>query len=104
MKKGRPATMVSILCRSEQTDELARLLFTETTTLGVRVRPCERIERPSRIVEVDTPYGAIPVKVADGDGLPLNAAPEFESCRRAAEKHGVPLKHVFEAALVALRK
>lgn len=101
MKKGRPATMLCALGRRETTDQLARVILCETSTLGVRVRGADRIERPRRVVTVDTPFGAIDVKIADGDGLPRHVAPEFESCRRAAATHGVPVKEVYAAALRA---
>ncbi len=102
MKKGRPATMLSVLVRRAQVEELGRLLMAESGTLGVRVRPCARIERSRRVLEVETPYGDIAVKIAEGDGLPRHAAPEFEACKAAAERHGVPLRRVYEAALAAL--
>ncbi|MFQ6024157.1 MAG: nickel pincer cofactor biosynthesis protein LarC [Acidiferrobacterales bacterium] len=103
MKKGRPAMMITALVRRDEVDASVRLLLSETTSLGVRVRPVYRVERPRRILEVETLFGRIPVKVADGDGLPPNLAPEFEACRAAASSHGVPVKEVFAAALVAAR-
>jgi uncharacterized protein (TIGR00299 family) protein len=103
MKKGRPAMMISALVRRDDVDTSARLLLSETTSLGVRVRPVFRVERPRRMLEVQTPFGRIPVKVADGDGLPINLAPEFEACRAAANNHGVPVKEVVAAALVAVK-
>jgi len=101
MKKGRPAVMLSALARGPEADRVTRVILSETTTLGLRIREVRRIERPRRSIEVQTPYGTISVKVADGDGLPPNAAPEFEQCRTAAEKHGVPVKQVMQAALAA---
>lgn len=101
MKKGRQAQMLSVLIRPSDCTAMTALLFSETTTLGVRVRPSYRIERPRRMIEVATAYGSIAVKVAEGDGLPRNLAPEFEDCRRAAKQHGVSVKAVFAAALAA---
>jgi uncharacterized protein (DUF111 family) len=101
MKKGRPALMLSALARHADVDAVARALLSETTSLGLRLHEVARIERARRIVEVSTRYGAIAVKVADGDGLPANAAPEYEACMRAAEAHGVPVKQVYAAALAA---
>lgn len=101
MKKGRPAMMIAALARREDIQSLSRVLFAETTTLGVRVRPSYRLERPRRMIEVETAFGPIAVKVADGDGLPRNAAPEFEACRAAALEHEVPLKEVYAAAIAA---
>jgi len=101
MKKGRPALMLSALARHADVDAVARALLAETTSLGLRLREVARIERARRMVEVSTRYGAIAVKVADGDGLPANVAPEYEACMRAAEAHGVPVKQVYAAALAA---
>lgn len=101
MKKGRQALMLSVLVRRSESSMISAVLFSETTTLGVRIRPSYRIERSRHIVIVRTAYGAIPVKVAGGDGLPRNLAPEFEDCRLAAKHHGVPIKQVFTAALAA---
>jgi hypothetical protein len=101
MKKGRPALMLSALSSRADVDAVARALLSETTSLGLRLREVGRIERARRMVSVQTPYGAIAVKVADGDGLPSNVAPEYEACRSAAEAHGVPVKHVYAAAVAA---
>jgi uncharacterized protein (TIGR00299 family) protein len=100
-KKSRPAVMLSALVRRAECDRVARALLSETTSLGLRVRDVGRIERARRILEVHTPYGAIAVKVADGDGFPPNVAPEYESCRAAAEAHAVPVKQVYAAAIAA---
>ena len=101
MKKGRQAIMLSVLIRQLDTHIISALLFKETTTLGVRICPTHRIERPRRIINVVTAYGSIAVKVAEGDGLPRNLAPEFDDCRRVAKRLEVPLKQIFAAALTA---
>jgi hypothetical protein len=101
MKKGRPAVMLCALARRAEKESLARVLLAETSTLGVRVRGVDRIERPRRIVNVATRFGQIPVKLADGDGLPRHVAPEFDACRDAAHAHGVSAKEVYAAALRA---
>ena len=104
MKKGRPAMQISALARRADLDVIAHVLLGETTSLGVRWRPVARFERPRRIVSVDTPYGPIPVKVADGDGLAPNVAPEHDACREAAVRHGVALKQVYAAAVAAFAR
>jgi pyridinium-3,5-bisthiocarboxylic acid mononucleotide nickel chelatase len=101
MKKGRPALMLSALARRADLDAVARALLSETTSLGLRVREVGRIERARRMVEVATAYGPIAIKVADGDGLPANVAPEYEHCRAAAEQAAVPIKQVYAAAIAA---
>lgn len=101
MKKGRSAVTLSVLCRREQLEVLSKLLLSETTTLGVRYYPVDRLERPRRMVRVETQYGPIDLKVASGDGLDEHAAPEYEACRQVAEVHGVPIRRVYAVALAA---
>jgi uncharacterized protein (TIGR00299 family) protein len=99
MKKNRPATLLSALCRPDEVERLEAIIFWETSTLGVRRQPVERrcLERESETVE--TPYGLIRVKVAHLSDGTTKRAPEYEDCRRAAEIHDVPLRVVYEAAL-----
>jgi uncharacterized protein (TIGR00299 family) protein len=101
MKKGRPALMLSALARSADAAAVARALLSETSSLGLRLREVERIERKRHVVQVETRFGRIAVKVAGDDGLPENIAPEYEDCRSAAETHGVPVKQVYAEALAA---
>lgn len=101
MKKGRSAITLSLLCKRENLEALSKLLLSETTTLGVRYYPVDRLERPRHMVRVETQYGPLDLKVASGDGLDEHAAPEYEACRQAAELHGVPIRRVYAAALAA---
>lgn len=97
MKKNRPGVLVSILCRPADQEVLTTLLFDETTTLGVRSYEVERRALDRKLVSVETEFGTINVKVAERDGRVMNVAPEFEDCRAAAVRAGVPL-HVVESA------
>ena len=101
MKKGRLGTLLTVLTRPEDAQAIEVLLFRETTTLGIRRRIEERVILDRSFVTVETPYGRIRVKVGSSGGERRNAMPEYEDCRRAAREHGVPLKQVMEAALVA---
>jgi pyridinium-3,5-bisthiocarboxylic acid mononucleotide nickel chelatase len=103
MKKGRPALTLCALVSSPRSSELASVMLAESTSLGVRMRPVDRIERPRRSVDVTTDFGLITLKVADADGLPELVAPEYESCRVAAAKHGVALRQVYAAAIHTYR-
>lgn len=102
MKKNRPGVLLSILCRSEQRAALSELLFSETTTLGVRAYEVERRALQRQILAVETQYGPIDVKVAQLNGHVLKAMPEYEQCRQAARSANVPLRVVEEAARAAL--
>ena len=101
MKKGRPALTMSALAPLERADAVAHALLRETTSLGVRRYDVVRTERPRRVVRVETPYGPIPVKVAEGPFGPPQGKPEFEACAAAAHAHGVPLREVLRAAMSA---
>jgi len=100
MKKSRPALTVAALCPPSVRDAVAAALLRESTTIGVRFSTRERHVLPRRLVDVDTPWGKVPVKVA-GDGDAANAAPEYEACRELAAAAGVPVKRVYLAALAA---
>jgi uncharacterized protein (TIGR00299 family) protein len=104
MKKNRPGVLLSVLCGAGEKETVMKLLFTETTTLGVRSYEVTRRALQRSVVRVETPYGPIDVKVAHLDGRVVNEMPEFEQCRLAAAKTGVPLKIVEEAARKELWK
>lgn len=102
MKKGRPALTLSVLVAIERADAFARSLLSQTGSLGVRRIETSRTERPRRFVDVQTPYGSVRVKIADGDGLPMVVHPEMDVCRARAEEHGVPVREVIRAAITAV--
>ena len=101
MKKGRLGTLLTVLCKPEREDGLEKLLFRETTTLGIRRREEERTILEREFVTVDTQYGKVRMKIASAAGEILNAMPEYEDCRRAAREHDVALRAVMEAAVAA---
>ncbi|MGH9904898.1 MAG: nickel pincer cofactor biosynthesis protein LarC [Pyrinomonadaceae bacterium] len=101
MKKNRPGVLLSILCRPAEKERLTGLLFAETTTLGIRSYEVERRALDRQIVRVETQYGPIDVKVARLNGHVVNDMPEYEQCRAAALKAGVPLRSVDSAARLA---
>lgn len=98
MKKGRPALALRVMCGKEVAESVMAVIFRETSSIGVRTKETRRRVLQREIVEVTTEFGMIPVKVARYDGKVVNAAPEYEACRRQAEARKVPLKEVFAAA------
>ncbi len=104
MKKGRPGTLLTILCDEAESAALQRLILTETSTLGIRIRHDRRVALDRIHTIVRTPYGDIRIKVGSRDGAELNAAPEFEDCRAAALQHNVAVKLVQQAAIAAYRR
>jgi uncharacterized protein (TIGR00299 family) protein len=101
MKKGRPGHLLGALAPLDQQAPLTKLILSESTTLGVRHHLAQRTILERKHVTVETPYGPIRVKLGLDGATVLNATPEFEDCRAAAEKAGVPLKTVIQAALAA---
>lgn len=104
MKKGRPGHLVGVLCDDAHREELANVLLTETTTLGVREHRVSRTILDRRFEPVQTPWGAVRMKLGVRGEKVLNAAPEFEDCRSLATKNGVSIKDVQTAAIAAWSK
>jgi len=98
MKKNRPGTLLTVLCKPEDAGKLTQLIFTETTTLGVRRRDEVRQTLARRWENVRTQWGEVRIKVASMNGSVTNYAPEYEDCRRIAAEHRVPLKTVMQDA------
>lgn len=99
MKKNRPGTLLTVLSRPEDADRLARVIFSETSTLGVRRRDEQRQVLKRRWVTVATRWGDVRMKVAGMNRAITNYAPEYEDCRGIAAAHGVPLKSVMQEAI-----
>jgi len=104
MKKSRPAWTLSALCDPADEAEAARILFGETTTMGLRRRRCERVKLDRRIETVETRYGPVRVKVGLLDGREVTASPEFEDCRRAGETHHASVREAVAEALACYRQ
>jgi uncharacterized protein (TIGR00299 family) protein len=101
MKKGRPGLQLTALAPAAARDAVVAAILAETTTIGVRFDAVDRHVLARELVTVPTAYGPITIKVArDGDRV-VNAAPEFEDCKAAATRAGVPLKQVYAAAVAA---
>lgn len=100
MKKNRPGFVLSVLCHPDKTDDLARILLTETSAFGVRIHTAKRYKLRRESREVETPYGPVMIKLGFlGDDL-VQASPEFESCRAVAEAAGVSVRDVHLAAWI----
>jgi hypothetical protein len=97
MKKWRPGVVLTVLCDPVRIREMERILFAETTTLGIRRHQARRTVMDRRFETVETPFGAIGIKIGELDGA-STATPEYEDCKRAAQEHGVALRQVQLAA------
>jgi uncharacterized protein (TIGR00299 family) protein len=103
-KKTRPGTLLTVLCCPGDVSMLASVLFSESTTFGIRYRREARLKLSREIIDVSTVWGSIRVKIGRGGEELLTVSPEFEDCREIARKKKVPLKSVYEAARDAAMK
>ncbi|GAC1519122.1 MAG: nickel pincer cofactor biosynthesis protein LarC [Ktedonobacteraceae bacterium] len=103
MKKNRPAVTLSLICRVEDGESLARLLLSECSTLGVRIQQSQRRKAQRAQQYIETPFGKMLVKVKLLGGHVISAAPEYEECRRIALERSLPLEEVYEVARQAIQ-
>ncbi len=104
MKKNRPGILLQVLCDPGDREHLSTIIFTETSTLGLRSYAVARVALRRENASVTTSYGSVRVKIAHGPDGRITTAPEYEDCKRLAQEKNVPLKVVYEAALVAARQ
>jgi uncharacterized protein (DUF111 family) len=99
MKKGRPATVVEVLCKQSDAASLRSILFAQTTTLGIREQTVTRYALARRIETIETAFGPVRVKIATMPDGTERIAPEHDDCAARATEHGVSVREVWLAAL-----
>lgn len=99
MKKGRPGHLITVLADPDRADVIAKTLFENSSTLGVRTREEKRYCLDREWKTARTPWGDVRVKIGRSGETQMNAAPEFEDCARLAKEAGVAPRRVYEAAL-----
>jgi len=104
MKKNRPGTLVTLIVQENGFDAAAGVLFRETTTIGFRYQRMDRVELGREIRKVKTRFGSIRIKVSLFQGKVVQATPEYEDCRTAALKAGVPLREVQREATLEFHR
>ena len=104
MKKNRPGILLQLLCSREKIDHMKRILFTETTTLGIRYYPLtvHRAERTFR--KISTKWGSVTIKEGIYEGQVIQSSPEYEECKKIAQDQQIPLKKVYEEVWKQLNK
>jgi len=98
MKKTRPGTILTVLCAPGDAGPLKRILLEETSTFGLRTQTVTKKAVDRELIEVETPWGTVSVKVGRAGGQVTNVSPEFADCARVAGEHHVPIKEVFRMA------
>jgi uncharacterized protein (TIGR00299 family) protein len=98
MKKNRPGVLLTVLCAETDADKFSEMILVETTAFGVRRTIAERRKLRREFATVKTKFGSVTVKLGRLNGKVVQAAPEFESCKKLAAQKKVPLKKIYEAA------
>lgn len=101
MKKNRPAVRMTVICVHDRLNAIARMIFLETTTIGIRYTTARRKTLLREFVPVQTEFGPVIIKKSSLDGSEVNFIPEYEDCRRLAVEKGIPLKNIQAAAISA---
>ncbi|HLX37272.1 MAG TPA: nickel pincer cofactor biosynthesis protein LarC, partial [Candidatus Binataceae bacterium] len=105
MKKSRPAVTLGVIAEAANRDALAKIIFAETSTIGLRFHAVARLKLHREIREVDTRWGKVRVKTSGANGgAPTTISPEYDDCRRIAAEYNVALRIVMEEARDAARK
>ncbi len=98
MKKNRPAVKLSVICQEGQIDKLQKVIFAETTTIGIRMYKTNRVCMDRKWLTVNTKYDTIRIKRVEYDNI-IKYAPEYEDCKLRAKEYSVPVQTVYQAAL-----
>jgi uncharacterized protein (TIGR00299 family) protein len=101
MKKNRPGTLLTLLCKPQDVSALMNLIFVETTTFGARTYSAQRRTLPRESVSVHTRFGDVRIKLSRINGRIHHVAPEYEDCRKLATEKNVPLHRVIDEAIRA---
>lgn len=104
MKKNRLGLVLHVLCRPDHVSELRKIIFRETTTLGIRERTTTRRALARHEFNVETEFGEIQIKAAEYEPNKFKFIPEYDECRLAANRNGVPLQDVYRAAVNSAEK
>lgn len=104
MKKGRPGIVLNVICETELADAVKGILFTESTTLGIRSFPFRKDTLVRKFETLNTIYGPVSVKRSFYRGAEVSCKPEFDECRRIASEKGLPVKEVYNVIMAELKK
>ena len=102
MKKGRPGVVLNVICEPERAGSLKGIIFTESTSLGIRTFPFIKDTLSRKFEKINTIYGEVTVKHSFYGENEVSAKPEYEDCRRIASETGIPLKEVFNNIMASL--
>ena len=103
MKKNRPGVLLTVLCAETDADRFSEMILRETSAFGVRRTMAERRKLRREFTKIKTPFGEVTLKIGRLNGKVVQAAPEFESCKKLAVRAKIPLKRIYETVLKAVK-
>jgi uncharacterized protein (TIGR00299 family) protein len=104
MKKGRPGVVLNVICEAEKAESLKGIIFTESTTLGIRTFPFRKDTLARKFEKITTIYGEVTVKRSFYNEKEVSSKPEYDDCKRIAAETGTPLKEVYNNIMAALAR
>jgi uncharacterized protein (TIGR00299 family) protein len=104
MKKGRPGIIVNVICEQEAADQVRNVLFTESTTIGIRTFPFNKDTLSRKFETITTTYGDVRIKRSYYQDREVSVKPEYDDCRRIADEKGIPLKEVYNNIIALLNR
>jgi len=104
MKKGRPGIVVNVICESEMADSVKNIIFSESTTLGIRTFPFRKDTLVRKFETIETIWGNVTIKRSYYKGNEVSFKPEYEECKRIATENGIPVKEVYNKIMAQLLK
>jgi uncharacterized protein (TIGR00299 family) protein len=102
MKKGRPGVVINVICEVEKAEIMKSIIFTESTSLGIRTFPFKKDTLARKFEKVHSKYGEVTVKRSFYNGKEVSCKPEYDDCKRIAIANGIPLKEVYNTIMAAL--
>lgn len=102
MKKGRPGVVLNIICETELAETVKNIVFTESTSLGIRTFPFRKDTLVRKFETIQTIFGNINIKRSYYNGEEVSYKPEYEDCKRAAAEKGIPVKEVYNRVMALL--
>jgi len=102
MKKGRPGIVLSVICEKESTDTLKKILFSESTSLGIRTFTFRKDTLARKFETINTAFGEVNIKRSFYKDIEVSCKPEYDDCKRIAEERGIPIKEVYNTIMGAI--
>ena len=104
MKKGRPGIVLSVICESGSEDKIREIIFTESTTLGIRTMEFNKDTLTREFDKIKTIYGEVTIKHSFYNGREVSAKPEYDECKKIASEKSIPVKEVYNNIMAAITK